>query len=116
MTSAARIALIAVTHRGVERARDLRQRLKTGEVYRPARYGPATAAWDRPYDTALAAQVAGWFAQYDQMVFFLATGAVTRLIAPCLDSKATDPGVLAVDEAGRFVTPLLSPQPGGGQA
>ena len=113
MKPAPQIALIAVTQKGVERARHLRQRLKTGEVYRPARYGPATAVWERSYDTALAAQVAAWFAQYDQLVFFLATGAVTRLIAPYLDSKTTDPGVLAVDEAGRFVIPVLSGHQGG---
>ena len=116
MKPAPQIALIAVTQRGVERARHLRQRLHTGEVYRPARYGPATAAWDRPYDTALATQMAGWFTQYDHLVFFLATGAVTRLIAPCLDSKTTDPGVLAVDEAGRFVIPVLSGHQGGANA
>jgi precorrin-4 C11-methyltransferase len=116
MTSAPQIALIAVTQRGVERARHLRQRLKAGEVHRPTRYGPATAAWEHPYDTALAPQVPAWFAQYDHLVFFLATGAVTRLIAPCLDSKTTDPGVLAVDEAGRFVIPVLSGHQGGANA
>src|SRR4029453_7336146 len=116
MQPAPQIALIAVTQKGVEHARHLRQKLKAGEIYRPARYGPATAAWDRPYDTALAAQVAGWFAQYDHLIFFLATGAVTRLIAPCLDSKTTDPGVLAVDEAGRFVIPVLSGHQGGANA
>src|SRR5438128_10959128 len=116
MKPAPQIALIAVTQRGVEHARHLRQRLHTGEVYRPARYGPATAAWDRPYDTALAAQVAGWFTQYDHLVFFLATGAVTRLIAPCLDTKTTDPGVLAVDEAGRCVIAVLSGHQGGAHA
>src|SRR5919198_6067146 len=116
MKPAPQIALIAVTQKGVERARHLRQRLKTGEVYRPARYGSATAAWDRPYDTALASHVAGWFAHYDHLVFFLATGAVTRLIAPYLDSKTTDPGILAVDEAGRFVIPMLSGHQGGANA
>jgi cobalt-precorrin 5A hydrolase len=60
--------------------------------------------------------VAGWFARYDHLIFFLATGAVTRLIAPCLDSKTTDPGVLAVDEAGRFVIPVLSGHQGGANA
>src|SRR5215831_3466231 len=116
MKPALRIALIAVTQKGVEKARHLHQLLKSGEVYRPARYGPATASWDHPYDTALATQVAAWFAQYDHLVFFLATGAVTRLIAPCLDSKTTDPGVLAVDEAGRFVIPVLSGHQGGANA
>lgn len=116
MKPASQIALIAVTQKGVERARHLRQRLKAGEVYRPTRYGIATAAWDRPYDTALASQVAAWFTHYDQLIFFLATGAVTRLIAPCLGSKTTDPGVLAVDEAGRFVIPVLSGHQGGANA
>jgi len=116
LKSAPQIALIAVTQKGVERARHLRQRLKTGEVYRPARYGQATAAWEHLYDTALAPHVQAWFAQYDHLVFFLATGAVTRLIAPCLDSKTTDPGVLAVDEAGRFVIPVLSGHQGGANA
>src|SRR5205823_2902571 len=58
----------------------------------------------------------GLFAGCEQLVFFLAAGAVTRLVAPCLASKETDPGVLAVDEAGRFVIPLLSGHKGGANA
>ena len=46
------------------------------------------------------------FAGAEQLVFFLAAGAVVRLLAPLLGSKATDPGVLVIDEAGRFVIPL----------
>lgn len=116
MIDTQRIALIAVTQQGVTRAYQLRRQLTRGDVYRPERYGPATAAWDHCYDTALATQVTTLFAQYDQLVFFLATGAVTRLIAPCLVSKTTDPGVLTVDEAGRFVIPLLSGHQGGANA
>lgn len=111
-----RIALIAVTQQGVEHAHRLRRRLTAGEIYRPARYGPASASWEHPYDEALATQVPNWFTAYDHLVFFLATGAVTRLIAPCLTSKSTDPGVLAVDEAGRFVIPVLSGHQGGANA
>lgn len=116
MNPAPRIALIAVTQIGVERARQLRQRLNAGDLYRPARYGAAVVAWEHPYEAALSAHVAPLFAQYDQLVFFLATGAVTRLIAPCLDTKTTDPGVLAIDEAGRFVVPVLSGHQGGANA
>ena len=113
MTTSPRIALIAVTQQGLDRARHLRQRLRTGALYRPARYGPAPHTWEHPYETALSTQVAALFAQYDHIIFFLATGAVTRLLAPCLDSKTTDPGVLAIDEAGRFVIPVLSGHTGG---
>ena len=116
MTTSQNIALIAVTQQGLDQARHLRRRLQTGILYRPARYGPAQHTWERPYETALSAQVAALFAQYDQLIFFLATGAVTRLLAPCLDSKTTDPGVLAIDEAGRFVIPVLSGHTGGANA
>ena len=116
MTTSQHIALIAVTQKGLEQARHLRQRLQTGTLYRPARYGPAAHVWEHLYETALSAQVATLLAQYEHVIFFLATGAVTRLLAPCLDSKTTDPGVLAIDEAGRFVIPVLSGHTGGANA
>lgn len=116
MTTASRLAYIAVTNQGLDRARLLRQRLRIGTLYRPARYGPPLHAWERPYDGALSAQVAILFRDYDQLVFFLATGAVTRLLAPHLTDKTVDPGVVAVDEAGQFVVPVLSGHKGGANA
>jgi precorrin-4 C11-methyltransferase len=111
-----KVALVAVTRRGAERARLLRRRLRAGEVHRPARYGPAEHPWEVVFDGPLAERVPRLFAECEQLVFFLAAGAVTRLVAPCLSSKETDPGVLAVDEAGRFVIPLLSGHQGGANA
>lgn len=116
MTPRTNVALIAVTERGVEQARLLRRRLRAGEVHRPARYGPAEYGWETAFDGPLSAQVPALFERCGQLVFFLAAGAVTRLIAPCLVSKDTDPGVLVVDEAGRFVIPLLSGHKGGANA
>ncbi len=110
------IALIAVTHQGVERARLLRQRLRTGHVQRPANQGASQHWWERSFTGPLGEQVRRWFAEYDQLVFFLAAGAVTRLVAPCLVSKESDPGVLSIDEAGQFVIPLLSGHRGGANA
>jgi precorrin-4 C11-methyltransferase len=116
MTSPTGVALIAVTRRGLEQARLLRRRLRVGHVYRPERYGPVEHAWENSFSGPLAEQVAAIFATYQQLVFFLAAGAVTRLIAPHVASKETDPGVLAVDEAGRFVIPLLSGHKGAANA
>jgi hypothetical protein len=99
--------LIAVTRKGVEQARLLRQRLRRGNIYRPAHVGTVPHAWEHAFDGPLAEQVGAWFAAHQQLVFFLAAGAVTRLIAPWLVSKESDPGVLAIDEAGHFVIPLL---------
>jgi precorrin-4 C11-methyltransferase len=116
MKTPAPIVLVAVTRRGVERARFLRRRLRTGEVHYPERYGPAEHGWETTFAGGLSERVPELFGRCGQMVFFLAAGAVTRLIAPCLGSKETDPGVLAVDEAGRFVIPLLSGHKGGANA
>ncbi|HTU91652.1 MAG TPA: precorrin-4 C(11)-methyltransferase [Gemmataceae bacterium] len=116
MKSSPTIALIAVTRRGLEQARSLRTRLRSGEIHRPAHLGDKAHTWEFLFTGALSEQIPDLFARCDQLVFFLAAGAVVRLIAPCLVSKTSDPGVLAVDEAGRFVIPLLSGHQGGANA
>lgn len=55
---------------------------------------------------AVAASLARAWAEADEVVAFLATGAVVRLLAPLLQDKRTDPPVVAVDEAARFAVAL----------
>ncbi|MET8133168.1 precorrin-3B C(17)-methyltransferase [Streptomyces sp. NPDC005251] len=74
------------------------------------------AAWStrtRVYDGPVADAVRRAFAECDQMVCFLATGAVVRLVAPLLVAKGSDPGVVCVDEAGRFAVSLVGGHAGG---
>ncbi|MFF0162425.1 precorrin-3B C(17)-methyltransferase [Streptomyces sp. NPDC005263] len=74
------------------------------------------AAWPertRVYDGPVGDAVRAAFAQCEQLVCFLATGAVVRLLAPLLDDKASDPGVVCVDEGGRFAVSLLGGHGGG---
>ncbi len=47
------------------------------------------------------------------LVCVMATGVVVRSLAPVLENKRRDPAVLVLDEAGRFVIPLLSGHLGG---
>ncbi|MBA2511932.1 MAG: precorrin-3B C(17)-methyltransferase [Rubrobacteraceae bacterium] len=49
----------------------------------------------------------------DAIVLFLATGAAVRLVAPLLQDKRTDPGVVTVDDAGRFAVALAGGHDGG---
>jgi cobalt-precorrin 5A hydrolase/precorrin-3B C17-methyltransferase len=58
---------------------------------------------------------AAWRAS-DALVCFLATGATVRLLAPLLSDKHTDPGVVCVDEAGRYAIALLGGHAGGANA
>ncbi|WP_340381523.1 precorrin-3B C(17)-methyltransferase [Streptomyces sp. SS7] len=77
------------------------------------------AAWPdrtRVYDGPVGAAVRRAFAECEQLVCFLATGAVVRLVAPLLGDKVADPGVVCVDEGGRFAVPLLGGHAGGANA
>jgi cobalt-precorrin 5A hydrolase/precorrin-3B C17-methyltransferase len=53
------------------------------------------------------------FVECDAVVSFLAAGATVRLLAPLLQDKAVDPGVVVVDEAQRFAVALVGGHGGG---
>ena len=57
----------------------------------------------------------GW-RSYDALVCHLSVGAVTRLVAPLLAGKDADPAVVCVDEAGRYVVPVLGGHAAGANA
>jgi cobalt-precorrin 5A hydrolase/precorrin-3B C17-methyltransferase len=74
------------------------------------------AAWPgrtRVYEGPVREAVTRAFAECEQLVCFLATGAVVRLIAPLLADKASDPGVVCVDEAQQYAVALLGGHAGG---
>lgn len=67
--------------------------------------------WYRPQPFVERVQQA--FQAGDPLIMICATGIVLRAIAPVLISKQQDPPVVVLDEAGRFVVPLLSGHEGG---
>ncbi len=91
------IALVAATAAGRARAEHLAGALDD------ARLAPG-----RP-----SAALPGAFAESDGVVLFLAVGAAVRLLAPLLGDKRTDPGVVCVDDAGRFAIALSGGHEGG---
>lgn len=66
----------------------------------------------RYVDGAKAGLPQAW-GECELIISHLALGATTRLIAPLLTSKKTDPGVVVIDDAGRFVVPLVGGHAGG---
>ncbi len=70
----------------------------------------------RRYTEGASAGLPQAFAECDLIVSHLALGATTRIIAPLLRDKHTDPGVVVVDEAARFAVPLVGGHGGGANA
>jgi cobalt-precorrin 5A hydrolase/precorrin-3B C17-methyltransferase len=94
------IGLVAVTAAGARAAERLAEAWPDAERYdgRPAE--ALRTAWT----------------ECDGIVCFLAVGATVRLLAPLLRDKASDPGVVCVDEAGRFAVPVVGGHGGGANA
>ena len=97
------IAFLALTDRGEALAEKLAGVLG-GETARAGR------------DLNLERWTEAAFREKTALVYVGAVGIAVRAIAPFVKHKAEDPAVLAVDETGRYVIPLLSGHLGGANA
>jgi cobalt-precorrin 5A hydrolase len=108
------IAVVAITRRGVETALKIKEGLdKAGlnsTVYAPKKYNQNGVV---PVDKKLADFIKDTYSTVDALVAVMATGIIIRAVSPYLESKLTDPAVIGVDAAGKFVISLLSGHYGG---
>jgi cobalt-precorrin 5A hydrolase/precorrin-3B C17-methyltransferase len=94
------IGLVAATANGRRNATHLADTWPDAHLYE----GKASVALYRAWN------------ECDAIVLFVATGAAVRLIAPLLEGKHRDPGVVAVDDAGTFAVALCGGHEGGANA
>src|SRR5688572_5627654 len=112
-----RVALVAVTREGARLAGRLAGVVPGATMYVAERWCGEAGRGPVPIRGGeLGALVARLFGSSDGLVFFTAVGVAVRLVAPCLRSKYEDPGVVAVDDAGRYAVCVLSGHLGGGNA
>lgn len=112
------IELIAFTQKGCQLALEVARGLGKAPEYAQASCavcGPERFAADLGIEAyeSLDSWAASRFGSADALVFVGASGIAVRAIAPYVRDKFTDPAVVSVDEAGRFVVPLLSGHVGG---
>ncbi len=135
-----RVVLVAITRHGARLAGRLLASLPGVQLHVAERFrGEAEAAWRVavapgdgpaggqdgppaengraavvPFAEPLGRRLARLFPEASGLVAFVSLGALVRLLAPLVRDKASDPGVVAVDDAGRFAVAALSGHLGGG--
>ncbi|MCK5830770.1 MAG: cobalamin biosynthesis protein CbiG [Methylococcales bacterium] len=118
-TEEPRIVLVAITKHGVAKAVSVAEQLPEATLAITEKFADKIPAISNQLDVLpgkLSANIGPLFDRYDQVVMFISLGAVVRLIAPHLKSKDEDPGVIVIDDAGRFIIPVLSGHVGGANA
>lgn len=107
-------AIIAVSKPGAELARRLASKFPGAELHLEKRLAGAPDDDVRYYDLPLRPVLQNLFANRDALVVFLPVGAAVRLLAPVFAGKKRDPGVVCVDDGGRYAISVLSGHVGGG--
>ena len=96
-----RIAILAVTEKGIELAEKISEGVG-GQIFIKGRDFERMKIF-----------VEEIFTKFDALIFICATGIAVRMIAPHIVSKLSDPAVIVIDELGRNVISLLSGHVGG---
>jgi len=106
-------AIVAVTRNGVELGQRLTELFPGSHLYLPAKFASEQKASEHPFQEPVKDVVKKIFSNYESLVLIMAVGIAVRLLAPELKGKDKDPGVVAVDEKGKFAVSLLSGHRGG---
>ena len=85
-------------------------------LYVERRFADDAAASVISFDLPVRPLVGRLFAEHGRLMLLMPVGAAVRLLAAHIDDKHTDPAVVCIDDAGRFVVSLLSGHAGGADA
>ncbi|MGO8690740.1 MAG: cobalamin biosynthesis protein [Thermoguttaceae bacterium] len=113
-----KIALISLSEAGARIAAHLAVKLRLGEadqlpeceIFLHADVSQSPEARRFQHVADLTREM---FPQFQRLVYIAPVGLVVRAVAPCLQHKTTDPGVVVVDVGGRWAVSLIGGHEGG---
>lgn len=108
-------AIVAITKHGVEMARDLAQKFPGTDLYYMSKFarGDEESRGIQLFANSVRMLFPALWPAYKGLIIIISLGAVVRMIAPLLEDKKKDPGVVVVDDRGENVISVLSGHLGG---
>jgi len=108
-----KIAIVTITRNGVKLGQRLTQLFPGSHLYLPAKFASEPKAGEYSFQEPVKEVVRKVFSKYESLALIMAVGVAVRLLAPELKGKDKDPGVVVIDEKGKFAVSLLSGHRGG---
>lgn len=109
-------ALLAITKHGTDLARGLAEAMGDADLHVPQKFADVAGPGALAFANTVRGQLGELFRSYDGLVVFISLGAVVRMLAPLLQDKHLDPGVVVVDDRARYAISMLSGHLGGANA
>lgn len=108
-------ALVAITKHGVEMGRQLAQKFPGTDLYYMSKFarGDEEARGIQLFSGSVRLLFPALWPAYKGLILIISLGAVVRMIAPLLEDKKKDPGVVVIDDRGEHVISVLSGHLGG---
>lgn len=108
-------ALIAITKHGVELGRQFVQKFPGTDLYYMSKFarGDEEARGIQLFSGSVRMLFPALWPAYKGLIVIISLGAVVRMIAPLLEDKKKDPGVVVIDDRGEHVISVLSGHLGG---
>ncbi|GIO04194.1 cobalamin biosynthesis protein [Brevibacillus reuszeri] len=108
-------AIVAITKHGVEMARDLNQKFPGTNLYYMSKFarGDEESRGIQLFSGSVRMLFPALWPAYKGLIIIISLGAVVRMIAPLLEDKKKDPGVVVIDDRGENVISVLSGHLGG---